>query len=92
MKRKSQVIDVKDIEVSIRFDESGDEFISLTDIARFKNPAEPKIVVANWMRNRSSIEFLGLWEKLHNPDFKGIEFDTFLYEAGSNAFTLTPWT
>lgn len=90
MKRKSQVIDVKDIEVSIRFDESGDEFISLTDIARFKNPNEPKIVVANWMRNRSSIEFLGLWEKLHNPDFKGIEFDTFLYEAGSNAFTLTP--
>ena len=90
MKRKFQVIDVKDIEVSIRFDESGDEFISLTDIARFKNPAEPKIVVANWMRNRSSIEFLGLWEKLHNPDFKGIEFDTFLYEAGSNAFTLTP--
>lgn len=76
MKRRSQVIDVKDIEVSIRFDESGDEFISLTDIARFKNPNEPTIVVANWMRNRSSIEFLGLWEKLHNPDFKGIEFDT----------------
>lgn len=90
MKRKSQVIEVKDIGVAIRFDESGDEFISLTDIARFKNPNEPKIVVANWMRNRSSIEFLGLWEKLHNPDFKGIEFDTFLYEAGSNAFTLTP--
>lgn len=90
MKRKSQVIDVKDIEVSIRFDESGDEFISLTDIARFKNPVEPKDVVANWMRTRSTIEFLGLWEKLHNSEFKGVEFDAFLHEAGSNSFTLSP--
>lgn len=90
MKRKSQVIDVKDIEVSIRFDESGDEFISLTDVARFKNPVEPKDVVANWMRTRSTIEFLGLWEKLHNPEFKGVEFDAFLCEAGSNSFTLSP--
>jgi len=47
-------------------------------------------VVKNWMRNRSTIEFLGLWEKLHNPAFKGVEIDPFLFEAGSNAFTMSP--
>lgn len=50
-------------------------YLSLTDIARYKNPDEPKAVVANWMRLRSTIEFLGLWEQIHNPDFKGLEFD-----------------
>jgi len=62
----------------------GDEndFISLTDIARYKNPDEPKDVVKNWMRNSSTIEFLGLWEKLNNPNFKGVEFDSFIHEAG----------
>jgi len=70
----------------------GDEndFISLTDIARYKNPDEPKDVVKNWMRNSSTIEFLGLWEKLNNPNFKGVEFDSFIHEAGANAFTLSP--
>jgi len=70
----------------------GDEndYISLTDIARYKNPDEPKDVVKNWMRSRSTIEFLGLWEKLNNPDFKGVEFDSFVHEAGANAFTLSP--
>lgn len=64
--------------------------MSLTDIARYKNPDEPKAVVANWMRLRSTIEFLGLWEQIHNPDFKGLEFDAFKNESGSNAFTLSP--
>lgn len=70
----------------------GDEndYISLTDIARYKNPDEPKDVVKNWMRSRSTIEFLGLWEQLNNPEFKGVEFDSFIHEAGSNAFTLSP--
>ena len=65
-------------------------YISLTDLARYKNPYEPKDVVKNWMRLRSTIEFLGLWEQLYNPNFKGVEFDTFKAESGSNAFTLTP--
>jgi KilA-N domain len=65
-------------------------YISLTDIARNKNNEEPKDVVKNWMRNRTTIEFLGLWEQLNNPAFKGVEFDSFLYEAGSNSFTLSP--
>ena len=65
-------------------------YLSLTDIARKKNPYEPKDVVKNWLRLRSTIEFLGLWEQLYNPNFKGVEFDSFKNESGSNAFTLTP--
>jgi hypothetical protein len=78
----------KEIAVISRGDEN--DYISLTDIARYKNPDEPKDVVKNWMRSRSTIEFLGLWEQLNNPDFKGVEFDSFLHESGSNAFTLSP--
>ncbi len=66
------------------------DFISLTDIARVKNPTEPKDVVKNWLRNRSTIEFLGLWERINNPDFKGVEFDPLRNAAGSNSFTLSP--
>lgn len=71
-------------------EDSKNDYISLTDIARKKNPLEPKAVVANWMRSRSTIEYLGLWEQLNNPDFKGLEFESFKNEAGSNAFTLSP--
>ncbi len=69
---------------------NGNDYISLTDIARYKNSEEPKDIVKNWMRNRSTIEFLGIWEKINNPDFKGVEFDSFRNEAGSNAFVLSP--
>ena len=65
-------------------------YISLTDIAKYKNSKNAFIVINNWMRNRSTIEFLGLWEQLNNPDFKPIEFDRFKYESGGNAFTLSP--
>ena len=67
-----------------------DAYISLTDIAKYKNPDNTFIVVANWMRNHSTISFLGLWEQIHNPNFKPIEFDRFKAESGDNAFTLTP--
>ncbi len=67
-----------------------DEFISLTDIARVKNASEPKDVVKNWLRSRSTIDFLGLWEKINNPNFKGVEFDSFKNQAGANSFTLSP--
>ena len=70
--------------------EKGDEYIYLTDIARKKNPLEPKDVVKNWLRSKSTIEFLALWEKINNPDFKGVEIDSLLIEAGSNSFTLSP--
>ncbi|HIT84534.1 MAG TPA: KilA-N domain-containing protein [Candidatus Ornithomonoglobus intestinigallinarum] len=65
-------------------------YISLTDIAKYKNHDNAFIVVANWMRSYSTISFLGLWEQLHNQNFKPIEFDRFRAEAGDNAFTLTP--
>ncbi len=67
-----------------------EDYISLTDIARYKNDHEPKDVIKNWLRNKSTIEFLGLWEKINNPLFKGVEFDAFLLQAGSNAFVLSP--
>lgn len=67
-----------------------DEFISLTDIARVKNASEPKDVVKNWLRTRATIDFLGLWEKINNPNFKGVEFDSFKNQAGANSFTLSP--
>jgi hypothetical protein len=67
-----------------------EEFISLTDIARVKNASEPKDVVKNWLRTRSTIDFLGLWERINNSNFKGVEFDAFKNQAGSNSFTLSP--
>lgn len=66
------------------------DYISLTDIARHKDPEEPKDIVKNWMRAKSTIEFLGLWETINNPNFKGVEFDSFRREAGSNSFVLSP--
>jgi len=66
------------------------DFISLTDIAKVKNPDEPKDVVKNWLRARSTIDFLGLWEQINNPSFKGVEFDSFKNQAGTNSFTLSP--
>ena len=82
-------INVKEQTVSI-IRVNNEDYISITHIARFKNPKEPKDVVKNWLRNRSTIEYLGLWEKINNPEFKGVEFDPLLFEAGSNSFTLSP--
>ena len=65
------------------------DYISITDIAKYKT-SEPDIVIANWMRNRMTIEYLGLWEILYNPNFKPLEFEGFKKEAGLNAFTLSP--
>jgi len=82
-------MDVLNKEISL-YNKDNEDYISLTDIARYKNAEEPKDVVRNWMRAKSTIEFLGLWEKINNPLFKGIEFDSFKNEAGSNAFVLAP--
>ena len=80
---------VKDINIRI-FSVKKEDFISLTDIARYKNSDDPRFVVQNWMKTRSVVEFLGLWEIINNPDFNRVEFDTFKNESGSNAFVLTP--
>lgn len=83
-------ISANGIEINVVADGDLGTFLCLTDMARYKNPDEPKAVVANWMRLRNTIEFLGLWEQLHNPNFKGLEFDAFKNESGGNAFTLSP--
>src|SRR3989344_3185424 len=79
----------KGISVAI-FQREKSDFISLTDIARYKNAEEPREIVKNWIRTRSTIEFLGIWEKINNPNFKEVEFDAFKTEAGSNSFVLSP--
>ncbi|MBP5711254.1 MAG: KilA-N domain-containing protein [Bacteroidales bacterium] len=87
--KKVREINVKS--TSIRTTMVGDaDYICLTDIAKQKNQLEPNVVVGNWLRNRNTIEYLGLWEYLNNPDFNPIEFEGFRQQAGLNAFTLSP--
>jgi len=80
---------VKDTEITIVSIQEKD-YISLTDIAKAKNPSDPNGVIANWLRNRNTIEFLGIWEYLYNPNFNPLEFEGFMNEAGANVFTLSP--
>lgn len=88
---KNKTIEANGTEIRVIGDIVNEEaYISLTDIAKYKNRENAFIVIANWMRNYSTISFLGLWEQLHNPEFKPIEFDRFKSMAGDNAFTLTP--
>ena len=82
-------IKAKGIDISIYTEDFQNEFISLTDIAKYKSD-DPTAVIQNWMRGRDVIEFLGLWEMLHNSDFKPIEFEGFKNQAGANAFTMSP--
>jgi len=86
---KSQQIQVLWIDVQIKQIDSSD-FVSLTDIAKWKNTLAPKSVVANWLRLHNTVEYLGLWESINNLNFNRIEFDAFKSEAGTNAFTLSP--
>ena len=89
-KVKKDTIQAKGFVIQIYTEDFKNDYISLTDIARYKNVHEPKDVVKNWLRVRDTIEFLGLWETIHNPNFKGVEYDSFRKEAGTNAFTLSP--
>lgn len=84
-----ETINANGKEIAIYTYDFVNEFISLTDIAKYKSN-EPNDVIRNWMRLKDTIEFLGLWEKLHNPDFKPVEFDGFRNEAGANVFTMSP--
>ena len=81
-------IHAKGIEIGIYTTDFENEYISLTDIARYRS-TDPRITIHAWLRGRDIVEFLGLWESLHNPDFKRIEFDTFKTDAGTNAFTFS---
>ena len=90
---KKETIHAAGIDIGIYTTDFKNEFISLTDIARYRS-INPRITIHNWLRGRDVVEFLGLWEILHNPDFKRIEFDTFKEEAGTNAFvfSIKDWT
>ncbi len=85
----SNKIEVKGTEINF-FTSKNKEFISLTDIARYRDSERSDYILQNWMRNRSTIEFIGLWELFNNPDFNSIEFDGIKNMAGSNSFSLTP--
>ncbi|MFR4442660.1 MAG: KilA-N domain-containing protein [Bifidobacterium pseudocatenulatum] len=80
---------VKGIDVRVISKGNDNDYISLTDLAKYKSE-DPSDAIKNWMRNRNTIEFLGVWETLNNPDFKPVEFDGFKKEAGLNSFIMTP--
>lgn len=85
---KTEIV-VKNQKISVlRIDNK--EYISLTDLARYANPEEPKIPVYAWMRNKDVVLYLGLWESINNENFKGHEFETFESEAGKNSFYMSP--
>jgi hypothetical protein len=85
----SKSVEVKGVSVSLKM-QSNSKYISLTDIAKYKNPGAPADVIKNWLRSRDTIEFLGLWEKINNSKAKLVEIDQFKKQAGSNAFTMSP--
>lgn len=89
-KNTNDIINAKGIEIAVMSSDDKDDYISLTDMAKFKNAKEPKDVVKNWIRLRNTIEYLGLWETLNNPIFNRVEFDSFKNESGLNSFTLSP--
>jgi hypothetical protein len=88
-KEKKATINVQGLAVNI-ISQKQDDFISITDIARHRDAERSDYILQNWLRNRSTIEFIGLWEQLHNPNFNSIEFDGIKNLAGSNSFSLTP--
>lgn len=89
-KSVKSTIHAKDVEISVITYLNNEDYISLTDIARYRNPEYPGYVIQNWLRNRSVIEFLGLWEELNNKNFNYLEFEAIKSEAGANSFVLTP--
>ena len=89
MAKKQAKINVKGKDITI-FSQKEDDYICITDIARYKSSDRTDDLIRNWLRNRNTIEFMGIWEHLNNPGFKPVEFDGFKKLAGLNSFTLTP--
>ncbi|MCF8243794.1 MAG: KilA-N domain-containing protein [Saprospiraceae bacterium] len=86
---KNKKIEAKGFEI-VLYETNQEDYISLTDIARYKDAQHTDDIIKNWMRNRNTIELLGLWEIIYNPDFKPVEFDGFRNQAGLNSFVMTP--
>ncbi len=89
-KQIKETIHAKGIDIAIYTADFENEYISLTDIAKYRNEDDPRFVIQNWMRNRNTIEFLAVWEELHNPDFNRVQFEAVRAEAGLNRFVMTP--
>ena len=89
-KMVKEVIHANGIDIRIYTTDFQNEYISLTDIAKYKNSEDPRFVIQNWMRNRDTIEFLGLWEILSNPNFNRVQFEAVKKDAGLNRFVMTP--
>ncbi|KXA25436.1 KilA-N domain-containing protein [Fusobacterium nucleatum] len=87
---KKDTIEAKGFSIQIYTEDFKNDYISLTDIAKYKNTDDPRFVIQNWMRNRNTLEYIGLWEILNNSNFNRVQFDTFKNEAGLNRFTMTP--
>jgi len=90
MKGNTKKINVQGTEISVLLKGTENDYICLTDMARFRDTERTNYIIQNWMRSRNTIEYLGVWELLNNPDFKRIEFDAFKNQAGLNSFSLTP--
>ena len=88
MAKKKKTITVQGTDIAL-LTRADDDYISITDIAKRVN-SRTDIVITNWLRNRNTVEFLGVWEQLHNPDFNPIEFDGIRNQTGLNNFILTP--
>ena len=86
---KNRKIEVKGVKVVI-YSQTDADYISLTDIARYKDADHTDTIIQNWMRNRNTIELLGFWEAIYNPNFKPLEFEGFKKQAGLNSFVMTP--
>lgn len=88
-KSKAAMIEVQGASITV-LSGKDEDFICLTDTARFKNPEATDDLIRNWLRNRNTVEFLGIWERLNSPGFNPVEFDGIKTQAGLNSFTLTP--
>lgn len=88
MNKKSKIIKVHGRDITV-VSSPMDDYISITDIARFKDARRTDYIIQNWLRNRNTLEFLGIWERLNNPNFNPIEFERFRNQAGLNSFVLT---
>ena len=89
-KINKEQISAKGFSIQVYTEDFKNDYISLTDIAKYKNTDDPRFVIQNWMRNRNTLEFIGLWEVLNNLNFNRVQFDAFRNEAGLNRFTMTP--
>ena len=85
-----ETVHAKGIDMGIYTFDFKNEYISLTDIAKYRNSDDPRFIIQNWMRNKNTIEFLAVWEELHNPNFNRVQFEAVRNEAGLNRFVMTP--